>query len=1057
MAAAIRRDLFLQIGGSAAGITDAAKAAKTVLFSTGETATSVADQIEEAWANLGKNTDRGLKDMERSLTRTMNTFRANAQKVSDAPTPAAATQILNVNGAEQAAKAAEAEAAALRVLADAASALAARAGAAGAEEKILAAALGTQAVEARAAATALRNQANLLGSVATEAGIAGHKFDEAGEGSNRMGASGMIAEHVVRSLSDSIAAGQSPVRALTMEMGRITEAMSLYAQQTNATEGAMGKFASFMGGGWGIALSIGVAVLTPMIADLVENKKSAEDAKKALEEYARFMDDLGNFVDKATGKIIEQNKALIAGAKLSREGKAHEAAQATGDLKTQAFEKARDAAGINTAMNRGDQQSRVDFKLSKVITDAGGDLGKLLGGLKALSAENPHYDNIYRAVLQLGSQAQKSYADYKRLRGEVSELDTVGAGGTVNSSAIVDRHVADLTATTALEKATARLNDTKARGTSIDAMIAGPARDKALQRYEADLLAAQRAVDKAKEDAKTQKKTDADDAQVGRQINLSQAEGIVHGIGGRVTSAERSTAEQQRLYDRYMAYKAGGAWAPIAAKPGTSEHERGQALDVAKGGGMTLAKLVEAFRDQGVHLTERLDEGDHFHVAWGAKGKKGPSQETIDKRAQSAADKATRDAEAYAQLMGRAQEETLKLTRDQVTSRAAIANLDLQEIEAERQRLDGAAQAGADERKWSQAKADELKVQNDINADLKARAIKQAEVTRQIDEQFSTSKDERDARDALLQIDVSMAGTRAERLAAERKLLADHQDQRREDLEKVVADPSTSDDKFQAAEAGLGRLPAQDAAEKGELEDRYKSPMAGYRDELTKNVGDVNDAVQGIEVGGLQSLQENLLAIATGTKSVAAAFRDMAMSIITDIEKIALEKLVLSVIGLKGGGMVPGFAAGGIPGFAAGASSRIDGLIRGPGTGTSDSILAMVGGNKPIRVANGESIVTAAATKKHWPIIKAMNEGRLPGFAGGLVPESAIYMRPLPASGSLARQRDVQVMHIITDKTPLFDTHVQKLTMPMAQAAMIGGAREAGNDRMEDAVSRIPQ
>jgi tape measure domain-containing protein len=54
------------------------------------------------------------------------------------------------------------------------------------------------------------------------------------------------------------------------------------------------------------------------------------------------------------------------------------------------------------------------------------------------------------------------------------------------------------------------------------------------------------------------------------------------------------------------------------------------------------------------------------------------------------------------------------------------------------------------------------------------------------------------------------------------------------------------------------------------------------------------------------------------------------------------------------------------------------GLIKGPGTGTSDSIIA--------RVSNGESIITADATKKYWPMLKAMNAGKeLPAFNKGHV------------------------------------------------------------------------
>lgn len=58
-----------------------------------------------------------------------------------------------------------------------------------------------------------------------------------------------------------------------------------------------------------------------------------------------------------------------------------------------------------------------------------------------------------------------------------------------------------------------------------------------------------------------------------------------------------------------------------------------------------------------------------------------------------------------------------------------------------------------------------------------------------------------------------------------------------------------------------------------------------------------------------------------------------------------------------------------LPGFADG------GTIRGPGTGTSDSIIA--------RVSNGETILTEEQTKKYHPIVQAMLTNNLPGYADG--------------------------------------------------------------------------
>lgn len=82
-----------------------------------------------------------------------------------------------------------------------------------------------------------------------------------------------------------------------------------------------------------------------------------------------------------------------------------------------------------------------------------------------------------------------------------------------------------------------------------------------------------------------------------------------------------------------------------------------------------------------------------------------------------------------------------------------------------------------------------------------------------------------------------------------------------------------------------------------------------------------------------------------------------------------------------------------VPGRAGGGTVDSSGIIRGPGTGTSDSILAAVMGGKGglLRVSNEESINTAASTRANWPVIAAMNAGAnlapwfksLPGLAGG--------------------------------------------------------------------------
>ncbi|MFM9629359.1 hypothetical protein ACKI10_17250 [Streptomyces galilaeus] len=77
------------------------------------------------------------------------------------------------------------------------------------------------------------------------------------------------------------------------------------------------------------------------------------------------------------------------------------------------------------------------------------------------------------------------------------------------------------------------------------------------------------------------------------------------------------------------------------------------------------------------------------------------------------------------------------------------------------------------------------------------------------------------------------------------------------------------------------------------------------------------------------------------------------------------------------GGRVPGYASGGDVQFAP------DGLLSGPGTGRSDDILAMFASGAVGRVSTTEYVVNAASTKKYLPLLEAINQNKLPGFASG--------------------------------------------------------------------------
>ena len=81
------------------------------------------------------------------------------------------------------------------------------------------------------------------------------------------------------------------------------------------------------------------------------------------------------------------------------------------------------------------------------------------------------------------------------------------------------------------------------------------------------------------------------------------------------------------------------------------------------------------------------------------------------------------------------------------------------------------------------------------------------------------------------------------------------------------------------------------------------------------------------------------------------------------------------------GGHIRGFAAGGSP-----FQFAPTGLLSGPGTGTSDSILALMASGAVARVSATEFVVNAKSTKRYLPLLNAINSNRIPGFASGGIP-----------------------------------------------------------------------
>lgn len=386
-----------------------------------------------------------------------------------------------------------------------------------------------------------------------------------------------------RQISDvgsQLATGTNPLTILAQQAPQVADAITDMG-------GRAAKFAAFLSGPWGAALLAAGSVLALIATRGGEASDSLDDLVDKLRDNA----DKANLAERASAIFsttlegVEEAARDAEKAMAALAGKSETAAQsalrsADGALANVRALRAETLAAIELA------QTLLDLQVAR--SRAGGDRSDV-------------------AALGLGQAFSNVEAARARL-GRVDELITRLEKARTTFSSYVEVERASLSVEEQInQKYDQRLEAQR------KLRAAGVLTERGLRDQVRAINAAREAELKRESDSK--RRTRENNNEIGRTVSLSEARGIVEGIGGRVTSAQRSRAQQEALYARYQAGKG-----PLAAKPGSSLHEAGQALDIAKTAGITLAKIRAAFQKRGVQILELLDEGSHYHVGFGSRG-----------------------------------------------------------------------------------------------------------------------------------------------------------------------------------------------------------------------------------------------------------------------------------------------------------------------------------------------------------------------------------------------------------------------------------------------------
>jgi hypothetical protein len=442
---------------------------------------------------------------------------------------------------------------------------------------------------------------------ALNASSAGHVRLGGGANASRMAMQG--ASYQVQDFITQVSMGANPIQAFSVQGAQL-------AGQFSNIEGKAGAVARFFMTPWGLAITAGMMVLGPLVAKLMDQNDALDDSVGKLrknaaetETAAKAKEAFAWSLDGVTAALNENEVALkrLEDAEKSAARRSLESAIAQQER----------LATIKQTTAALLEQARAELEAARSMSFGAA------GGAGAAQAQM-----IYAGrVAELQEMAAQATADADR-----AQQQTVRALGVRLAELSKERADPMGRITREFDQQIKRAREQASAEEVINGTLA--------RRY--DLINANR---RAAEEVERERSrlSSATANQGGRNIGLMDARSIVEGMGGQVTSTLRDRETQQRLYDKYMAYKAGsGPWAAVAAKPGTSNHELGQAIDVAKTDGMTLKKLIAAFRAKGVALTEWLDEGSHFHLAWKKVGVAAQEQTAVIR---AAAREAT-DAEA---------------------------------------------------------------------------------------------------------------------------------------------------------------------------------------------------------------------------------------------------------------------------------------------------------------------------------------------------------------------------------------------------------------------------
>lgn len=203
-------------------------------------------------------------------------------------------------------------------------------------------------------------------------------------------------------------------------------------------------------------------------------------------------------------------------------------------------------------------------------------------------------------------------------------------------------------------------------------------------------------------------------------------------------------------------------------------------------------------------------------------------------------------------------------------------------------------------------------IENNTNG-LKSTLLEQRSRERVAREALELATSQNNNQQDILSAQAALARTAKERGAIELQILDLQFAQLRAEQQAVIDSESASANDKAIAKSRLGNLGTLQNLAVAKSQRENAGPLAQYLDTVPRTADQINEALQNVEVNGLQGLIDGLDEVIVGTKSIGEVFSNVAQQIIADLAAIALKKAILGPLAeaLGLGSSVTGSAGGG--------------------------------------------------------------------------------------------------------------------------------------------------